>query len=93
MSNKKRRKRKRIIIFSLIGVFVLIVGYFVYQYAIEYYRTYYACPGVKLDYYRYPVSGVDVSAHQGTINWSAVHDAEVKFAYIKSTEGIDFLDK
>ena len=41
---------------------------------------------------RYPIRGVDVSHHQGSINWSAVKAAGVQFAYIKATEGGDYKD-
>jgi lysozyme len=41
---------------------------------------------------RYPVSGVDVSHHQGEIDWAAVHAEGVVFAYVKATEGGDFVD-
>lgn len=36
--------------------------------------------------------GVDVSHYQGAINWGSVHSAGTQFAYIKATEGIDFID-
>jgi lysozyme len=38
------------------------------------------------------VRGVDVSRYQGTINWSAVKDDGVHFAFIKATEGGDLTD-
>lgn len=41
---------------------------------------------------RYAVRGVDVSRHQDTINWEAVGRNEVDFAFIKATEGIDWID-
>ena len=41
----------------------------------------------------YEVAGVDVSNHQGAIDWSALAGAKVMFAYIKATEGGDFKDK
>jgi lysozyme len=37
--------------------------------------------------------GVDVSNHQGEIDWARVADDDVDFAYIKATEGGDFVDK
>jgi lysozyme len=38
--------------------------------------------------------GIDVSNHQGSIDWNRVAaEGEVSFAYIKATEGNDFLDK
>jgi lysozyme len=36
--------------------------------------------------------GVDVSAHQGRIDWEAVADDGIHFAYIKVTEGGDHVD-
>ena len=42
---------------------------------------------------RYPVQGIDVSHHQGAIDWVAVtRDPRVRFAFIKATEGGDFRD-
>ena len=36
--------------------------------------------------------GLDVSNHQGAIDWSAVADDDIEFVYIKATEGGDFAD-
>lgn len=36
--------------------------------------------------------GVDVSNHQGDIDWRAVAEDDIRFAYIKATEGGDFTD-
>ena len=36
--------------------------------------------------------GVDVSNHQGTIDWPAVAGDDIEFAYVKATEGGDFVD-
>ena len=38
------------------------------------------------------VQGIDVSHHQGNINWSAVANAGIDFAYMKATEGTYFID-
>ena len=40
----------------------------------------------------YPIHGIDVSKYQGNVDWDAVAASGVKFAYIKATEGGDFLD-
>lgn len=40
----------------------------------------------------FPVRGVDVSHHQGTIDWPVVARSDVSFAFIKATEGGDYLD-
>ena len=37
--------------------------------------------------------GIDVSAHQGDIDWDRVADDEIDFAYIKASEGRDFPDQ
>ena len=41
----------------------------------------------------YDVIGIDVSNHQGDIDWLALAGSNVAFAYIKATEGGDFRDK
>ncbi len=40
----------------------------------------------------FPVQGLDVSHHQGPIDWPAVPAGRFKFVYIKATEGGDFRD-
>ena len=37
--------------------------------------------------------GIDVSSHQGSIQWQRVAGDEIRFAYIKATEGSDFTDR
>src|ERR1044071_3304348 len=41
---------------------------------------------------RYPVRGIDVSHHQGNIDWKSVKTSGITFAYLKATEGSDFAD-
>lgn len=46
----------------------------------------------------YSVHGIDVSVHQGAIHWPYVHDmkvgdAQMGFAFIKATEGLNDTDK
>jgi len=41
---------------------------------------------------RYPRQGIDISHYQGAIRWSGLPDAGVDFAYIKATEGGDYVD-
>ncbi len=50
-------------------------------------------PYVELAPLRYPVVGIDVSNHQGEIDWDALAASGVAFAYIKATEGATFKDK
>lgn len=48
-------------------------------------------PGVAAAH-RMPVQGIDVSRYQGTIDWRATAGAGVHFAFLKATEGADYLD-
>lgn len=41
---------------------------------------------------RRPSRGVDVSHHQGTVDWRAVARDRIDFAYLKATEGSGFAD-
>ncbi len=40
----------------------------------------------------YPIRGVDVSAHQGVIDWAVLSSQGIEFAFIKATEGSSFID-
>lgn len=42
---------------------------------------------------RYPRQGIDVSHHQGAIDWPALPAQQVDFAYIKAIEGGDHRDR
>lgn len=46
-----------------------------------------------VDPVKYPVRGIDVSAHNGIIDMQRVADAGIDFVFIKATEGVDFHDK
>jgi lysozyme len=41
---------------------------------------------------RFPARGIDVSHHQGHIDWRAVSGAGIAFAYVKASEGATLLD-
>ncbi|TQS73748.1 glycoside hydrolase [Rhodobacteraceae bacterium] len=40
----------------------------------------------------YPVHGVDAARYQGIMNWSAARSAGVRFAWLKATEGGNYID-
>jgi lysozyme len=42
---------------------------------------------------RFPVRGIDVSHHQGEIDWLKTKEDGIQFAFIKATEGGDYQDK
>ncbi len=48
---------------------------------------------VVIDRRMYPVGGIDVSAHNGEIDFEQVALDSVDFVYVKCTEGSDFLDR
>lgn len=52
----------------------------------------FAYPYIETARIRYTVTGIDVSHHQKAIDWKRVAKANVSFAYIKASEGGDFLD-
>ncbi|HUH84280.1 MAG TPA: GH25 family lysozyme [Stellaceae bacterium] len=41
---------------------------------------------------RFPLRGIDVSHHQGAIDWDRVRGDDVAFVYVKATEGAYFVD-
>jgi lysozyme len=75
--------KNRIALWSAAGLIlaclVLAGGYF-------YFQTF------SPDRGRYPVRGIDVSHHQGRIDWERVAADDVAFAVIKATEGGDHID-
>lgn len=48
--------------------------------------------GFSPDRYQFPIRGIDVSHHQGNIDWRRVAADDVAFAIIKATEGGDHVD-
>lgn len=42
---------------------------------------------------RYPVRGLDVSHHQGVVDWPVVAASDVAFVYLKASEGGDHRDR
>lgn len=42
---------------------------------------------------QFPTQGIDVSHHQGNVEWQAVRTAGADFAYIKASEGGDLRDE
>jgi lysozyme len=49
-------------------------------------------PRLEYESWRYTVRGVDVSGHQGLIDWDRLKSDGVDFAYIKASEGETFND-
>lgn len=88
MLDKIPHKRKDLfigLIFAILCIGVVAASWW----AIEQYRT--SAPYV--DYGRFPIRGIDISAHNGMVNLQAVADAGYKFVFIKASEGENFRDE
>lgn len=48
---------------------------------------------VAVDRFRYPVAGIDVSKHNGKIDFEKVRDADYQFVFIKASEGKTYRDE
>ena len=81
---EKKAKRRLTKIICLFGLCFGILGFLVYNGDI-WPNSYFAN--------QYHVRGIDVSAHQGLINWETVAKKnEVQFVFIKASEGMDYQD-
>jgi lysozyme len=77
-------RRRIIVTVSAVVVAALALGAVVWFGAVPHWR-----PALE-DGERY---GIDVSAHQDEIDWDAVAGDGIKFAYIKATEGQNWVDE
>jgi len=48
---------------------------------------------IMIDKSKYPVTGIDISNHNGNINFEEVRKKNIDFVYMKATEGVDFVDR
>lgn len=46
-----------------------------------------------IDEKKYPVKGIDISSHNGNVDFKSVKKSGIDFVFIKATEGADFKDK
>lgn len=63
---------------------VLLGGYAVWRYVLPH--------SVNVDRYRYPIAGIDVSRHNGVIDFEQVRDDDYQFVFIKASEGMTYKD-
>lgn len=81
-----RRRGLRILAVAIVISALCIAGWFAYDR--------WLAPGADPSEALYPVRGIDVSAHNGDIDFDQLAArGEVDFIYIKATEGTDFLDR
>ncbi|MDE5632527.1 MAG: hypothetical protein K2I54_06955, partial [Muribaculaceae bacterium] len=50
-------------------------------------------PHADIDRERYPVTGVDISAHNGAVCFDSLAASGIDFVYLKASEGTSFRDK
>ncbi|MBI3561807.1 MAG: glycoside hydrolase family 25 protein [Gammaproteobacteria bacterium] len=83
-----RRRTRRMILLVLLVISAAGIGYGLrYGYDIGLVRFNY--PDTK----RFPLRGIDVSHHQGKIDWNALPAEHAHFIFIKATEGGDHKDR
>lgn len=77
-------------IFVAIG-FILVMGMVALGawWAYDSYRH----PRAEVDFSRYPVRGIDVSAHNGDISFPSVASSGIQFVWIKASEGETLRDR
>ena len=63
---------------------VLLGGYAAWRYILPH--------SVNVDRYRYPIAGIDVSKHNGDIDFDKVRDDNYQFVFIKASEGMTYKD-
>lgn len=73
--------------FFFFFAFALIIGV-----VFTYYKV--SVPeGVTINKSKYPVTGIDISAHTGKVDFSELKAHEINFVVVKATEGESFIDK
>lgn len=71
------------------GVFTLISVMSVFAYLV--FQGIFIPNQISAD--KYEIKGVDVASYQGDIDWRELEKQNMRFAFIKATEGSAFVDK
>lgn len=85
MNNK--RKTRRLILLPVIAILLGLGGYAAYI------RFFAETPAVEPDPQLYPIRGIDISAHNGDVDFNKVKADGYDFVILKTTEGTDFKDR
>ncbi len=72
-------------VFLFVCLFLVFAGIWAY-------KTFMSSPPY-VDPERYPVRGIDISAHNGNVDMERVAAEGYEFVFIKATEGVDFKDR
>ena len=75
---------KWLLLLGAAALVVLIGAYVVWRFILPH--------SVNVDRYRYPVAGIDVSKHNGDIDFEQVSDDDYQFVFIKASEGKTYKD-
>ena len=73
---------KWLLLIGAAALVVLLGAYLVRQYILPH--------SVNVDRYRYPIAGIDVSKHNGNIDFDQVRDDDYQFVFIKASEGMTY---
>ena len=76
---------KWLLIAGAAALVVLLGGYVVWHYILPH--------SVAVDRFRYPVAGIDVSKHNGDIDFEMVLEDDYQFVFIKASEGKTYRDE
>lgn len=80
----RKRMRAAVIVVTVLAIIGLVLAFSVY-------RGYFHINGRAAE--KYPIKGVDVSHYQGNIDWQVLSGEDIRFAYIKATEGSSHTDE
>lgn len=80
------KKKKGCLIFGISISLILILGIIIT------YRIFFIPNGISIDKNKFPVTGIDISAHTGKIDFDKILIQGIDFVYLKTTEGENFID-
>ena len=91
MANKKKNKKSvsskhTVLWFVAAAIILLALGIFYVLRSEEAKR-------IKEYIAQYPVAGIDLSSHNGKVDFEKVYADSIRFVYLKSTEGASFRDR
>ena len=76
---------KWLLLLGAAALVVLMVAYLVWHYVLPH--------SVAVDRFRYPIAGLDVSKHNGEIDFDLVRGDNYQFVFIKASEGKTYRDE
>ncbi len=91
ISHGSTTRRRRTLIVSLVVIVIAAIGAIAW-WGYERYETRARGLDIEIDPARYPVRGIDLSHHNGHVDFNAVRDAGISFVYLKATDGVGDVD-